>query len=166
MPEDILPKRPSHLFKPGQSGNPKGRPKGLTFTRQDVINICHTLKCNPIEVLAHFANGDSEALGLNKDGKEVEVPLKMRLASAVELAGYLVPKLRSVEVAPSDEEGKLEDNSKPRLVIMLPSNGRESPLIGTNAPSMVIDNDTGEVFQEVELNTHDYDINGAVFDED
>jgi hypothetical protein len=160
--------KPSHLFKPGQSGNPKGRPKEPVFSRKQVMEICAKLNCNPIEILAKFANGDVEGLKTKSASKELEItsiPLKMRLAAAVELAGYLTPKLRAVEVSTQDEDPD-DGSKKPKLIIVLPSNGRESKMIMNQPGQTLIDNDSGQVYEEIHLDTRDFNSGADIYDGD
>lgn len=74
-------------YKPGQSGNPTGRPLGKSL-RFEVAAICEQEKCNPFAVLCRLAN--------TADPKTAE-----RAASS--LCRYLAPALKSVEL--SNAEG-------------------------------------------------------------
>lgn len=93
-------------------GRKKGTPNKAT---QDVQAICERLKCNPIEIKCHFANGDWNALGydgptqtrVTAQGIKVEedvIPPELRFAAAKELSNYLYPKRKAVEHSGKDGE--------------------------------------------------------------
>lgn len=93
----------SHLFEKGKSGNPGGRPPGSkNKIRHDVGEICRELGCSPFRVLALIANGDAETLELSADQKRF-LTVRLRMEAAAELAQYLSPKLKSIELK-NDEE--------------------------------------------------------------
>jgi hypothetical protein len=72
------------MFKPGMSGNPKGRPAGSkNEKRYEVRKILEEHGCDPFAELAKLAmNARSE---------------KVRCEAAAELAQYIAPKLKSIE---------------------------------------------------------------------
>jgi len=74
------------MFEPGISGNPNGRPKGSrNKIKYEVADIMQRINCNPFEILADLAmHGRSE---------------KVRCEAASELASYLAPKLKAVEIS-------------------------------------------------------------------
>lgn len=90
-------------FKPGQSGNPKGRPPGsknkLVY---HVGEICEREGCNPFEVLAQIAAGKLQS---GDDFIEMKRAIRLRMEAAAELAQYLSPKLKAVELSNKDGEG-------------------------------------------------------------
>ena len=83
-------------YKKGESGNLKGRPVGTTkkYLIERASAITETLDsvgCDPFLVLADIAlNGRSE---------------KIKCEAAAELAQYLTPKLKSVELSTKDDKG-------------------------------------------------------------
>ncbi len=98
------------LFKPGQSGNPNGRGKGVKNKfKVNVLEACEKYKCNPFEIMAQIANG-----GL--DGEKATI--KERLSAASELGSYLAPKLKSVEHSGATD-------GAPLAVVLMPDNGKK-----------------------------------------
>jgi hypothetical protein len=80
-------------FKKGESGNPNGRPKGAkNKIRFDVAEILKAEKCNPFKILAQIALGNTD---YNNDRP---ITAYLRKDAAAELAGYVAPKLKSVEI--------------------------------------------------------------------
>lgn len=114
-----IPVKPKGVFaprwKPGESGNPAGKPKG-TVNRIDVRERCEALGCDPFRVLAQIANGDHEGLMV----PAAAISLQSRLKAATELASYMAPKLKSIEVQ-TEETGETRNV----YVVTLPSSGRE-----------------------------------------
>lgn len=95
-------------------GHPKvgGRVKGTPNKKtQDLETLTRKLKCNPFEILLHFANGDWEALGYDAgvvikesaDGKstfmEYTISAELRARCAEKACQYLYPKRRAIEVS-------------------------------------------------------------------
>lgn len=88
-------------------GMPKtgGRVKGArNRANMHLMQIAHRNKCNPFEILLHFAKGDWQALGysspvVDKGNYEEDVitPL-MRLKAALEACKYLHPQKKSIEI--------------------------------------------------------------------
>lgn len=76
---------PRALFKPGQSGNPKGRVKGSKnkVQRLKVAEILESMNYEPFAELVNIArNARSE---------------KVRCDAAIELCNYVAPKMRQIE---------------------------------------------------------------------
>lgn len=88
--------------KPATSGRRPGTPNRATREAQA---LAEELGINPFEVLLRFAAGDTEALGLKPyvDGKgrqrDPMVPLDLRMQAAAAATRFLLPQLKSVEVA-------------------------------------------------------------------
>lgn len=83
----------------------------------DVRAKCESLRCDPFTILALVANGDYEALEVDKS----VLTLKTRVDAAKELASYIAPKLKAIEVS-TDDQGKTKDV----YVVTLPASGRET----------------------------------------
>lgn len=80
----------STQFKKGNTANPSGRPKGAkTKIRFDVAQTLKDLNYCPFTHLHKIANDDGW-------------PKRERTQAACELAGYVAPKLKAVELSASD----------------------------------------------------------------
>jgi hypothetical protein len=89
-------------------GSPKpegsGRKKGTANKRTEQVRaLLEGLDCDPIAILAHFAKGDAKALKLRRGEK---VSVEVRFGAAKELAQYVAPKLKAIEVT-------VEESSEP-----------------------------------------------------
>jgi len=74
-------------FKPGNNANPSGRPKGAkNKVRFDVSQILSDLKYCPFTHLYNMANDESWSK-------------RERTQAACELAGYVAPKLKAIEIS-------------------------------------------------------------------
>lgn len=86
-------------------GRKAGTPNKNT---SEISDLLARLKCNPIEGLARIANGEEILCGVATISGFVEVKhrptLAQRLKAYTELAEYIAPKRKAVEV--SDPEGK------------------------------------------------------------
>ena len=73
------------LFKPGQSGNPKGKPKGAKnkIKRLNVSEILESMNYEPF----------AELVKLAREARSE----KVRCDAAIELCNYVAPKMRQVE---------------------------------------------------------------------
>ncbi len=81
-------------FKPGQSDNPAGRPKGAKNKRTHEIEaILESYEYDPIESLILFATNAREKLRLDQD-----VSPELRFQAAKEICQYTQPKLRSTDL--------------------------------------------------------------------
>ena len=79
-------KKQDARFKPGESGNPNGRPRGSkNYKTLAFEERLESLGCDPLKVLATICNNEREETNL-------------RLAAAKELVGYVYPKRKSVEL--------------------------------------------------------------------
>ena len=82
------------LFQKGQVNNPKGRPKGSKDKiNYNVGSICKSFNFNPFEQLIKLA----------QTGKD-----RIKLEASAELASYLAPKLRSIEVTAEEAIEKFQ----------------------------------------------------------
>lgn len=80
---------PVQLFQKGNCANPNGRPKGSKDKiRYNAGLICQQEKFNPIIKLIELA----------KEGKSQRIQLE----AASELASYVCPKLKAIEVSLDD----------------------------------------------------------------
>jgi hypothetical protein len=106
-------------FKPGQSGNPKGRPKGVVINRRNMAY--DTLK----------------KLGFDPFAKLVEIALTaksefVRFSATSELASYLAPKMRSIEIK--------SDAESPVVFAFNLGNGETSANFQMGNPEKIIEN--------------------------
>lgn len=89
-------------FKPGQSGNPTGKPKGAQNKKSLAKLACKRFGCDPFEILAQIAMG----ILTDRDGRPAKIDTRLRMESAAELAQYLEPKQKAIEYK-SDEASPL-----------------------------------------------------------
>lgn len=101
-------------FKKGQSGNPKGKPKGaLSHQNREASRIAAELGIDPFIILLHFAANNWEVLGYKSEygvkysvsGDPYDVPTiepELRVSAAKEACKYIIPQLKSVEHSASD----------------------------------------------------------------
>lgn len=95
------------MYAPGTTKHPNSGRKPGTPNRatREAQALAEELGINPFEVLLRFAAGDTEALGLKPyvDGKgrqrDPMVPLDLRMQAAAAATRFLLPQLKSVEVA-------------------------------------------------------------------
>lgn len=120
--EEIGPPKPQYLDVNAKRMKPKnplsyknrGRPpKALPHI--NVRDKCDALGCDPYTIMALIAMGDHEALRCRPE----EMSASLRLKAATELATYLAPKLKSIEI---DRGDKKQENV---FVVTLPESGRE-----------------------------------------
>ncbi len=79
-------------FKPGQSGNPNGRPKGSKNKHTiEAMEILEKKGMNPLEAMADMAMDEN-------------VAESVRARLLCELASYMYPKRKAVEVSGPDDE--------------------------------------------------------------
>lgn len=81
---------------PKGSGRPVGSQNKTTLDRTAILAVLDEKNAHPFAFLAAVMTADYEALGLDKD--HVYIPLKERISAARELASYVAPKLRSVDL--------------------------------------------------------------------
>lgn len=77
-----------HLFKPGQSGNPAGRPKG-SLNKDDVWEIANGMGVEPISIIAMIVTGKTKEL-TTKTGVDFK---QMSPALYTKLVMYLGDKI-------------------------------------------------------------------------
>lgn len=87
--------------KPRDSGRRPGQPNRDTLRLKELVD---RLGCDPIEVLARVAMGDAVGLGLLPVGSpaadaQLALPISLRVKAASELAGYIWPKRKALEVS-------------------------------------------------------------------
>ncbi len=105
-------------FKPGQSGNPAGRPKGAKNKRtREVEAILERYGFDPIESLILFATNAREKLGLDQD-----VSPELRFQAAKEICQYTQPKLRS-----TDLNVTVRDDPVQKMMDEIAGHSREMP---------------------------------------
>lgn len=121
--------------------NTKTRKKKIS-KRVHVKSILDELGFDPFIVLAHLANNTPEsraAIGLKSS--EVVSPT-LRAKCAIELAGYIAPKLKSTELKVDGEKNA----SGVRTTVFIPSNGREQEeAMHLNLPDKDLDADTAKL---------------------
>ncbi len=79
-------------YKPGQSGNSKGRPKGSKNKNTlEAIAILDKKGINPLEKMADMATDEN-------------VSESVRARLLCELASYIYPKRKAVEISGPDDE--------------------------------------------------------------
>jgi hypothetical protein len=107
-------------FRPGQK-KPKGsgRKKGqITKDRQMLLDKARELNVDPFEILLHFAAGNHKALGMEEtritgmtaSGNAIwtdSIPSEQRVKAAEAAAQYMLPKLKSVDVSVTDDNGNI-----------------------------------------------------------
>lgn len=118
------------LWAPGAPGHPvkarltpkpapkKGRRASRVNVLETVDRICGEVGLDPFSVMAYLMRNDAEArvaLGLSEEDK---VSTLLRAKCAMELASYMAPKLKSVEI--KDDAAK-----RAQVQVFLPANGRE-----------------------------------------
>jgi len=78
---------------PFEKGHP-GRPMGLkNKINREVDALAQKTGCNPLEILFHFASGNSVALGMT-----LAITPDQRLQAASQAAKYVYPQRRAIEV--------------------------------------------------------------------
>lgn len=86
-------------FKPGQSGNPNGRPKGSKEkVRFDAGEILKEEGCNPFKILAQIALGNPEY------NRGQPVTGYLRKEACAELCAYVLPKLKAIELNSAQQQ--------------------------------------------------------------
>jgi hypothetical protein len=118
MSEDKSPD--SHLFKPGVSANPAGRPKDA-INRPNLLKRSRELGIHPEDFLLYFAAGDTKKLKL----EEGDISPNMRLKATIKALDKIVPDLKSVEFNAVNDEGESEGVAV-RTVVVLPNNDRQT----------------------------------------
>ena len=81
---------------PHGGGRPLGVQNKTTLDRNAILAILQEKKADPFAFLAAVMSADYEALGLDKES--MYIPLRERLTAARELASYIAPRLRSVDL--------------------------------------------------------------------
>lgn len=125
---ELVSDKPAHLDVTGKrpkardplvwnTQKKRGRPPGT----KNFINVrdrCDALGCDPYSIMAMIAIGDHVLLRCRPE----EISVGLRLKAASELATYLAPKLKSIEI---DKGDKKQENV---FVVTLPESGREVTL--------------------------------------
>ena len=106
-----------HMFQPGVSGNPAGRPKD-SLSRPNMLKRSRELGIAPEDFLLYFAAGNCAKLGL----KEGDITPNMRLKAIIESLKKMVPDLKAIEHNVNTDP---ERDGSERTVVILPSNSRE-----------------------------------------
>lgn len=91
-------------FEKGNKANLSGRPKGSkNYKTLAFEERLEALECDPIKVLADVCNDESEETNL-------------RIAAAKELAAYIFPKRKAVEISGSFGKGDAKEMSDEELL--------------------------------------------------
>lgn len=83
---------PATYFKPGQSGNLAGKPKGIKNKIQ--YDVAKTLKENNFDPII-------ELIEIARDPKS---GCRVRLEATMDLLSYVAPKLKSIEISGGGED--------------------------------------------------------------
>ena len=101
--------RPKGLPKTG--GRAKGTPNKRT---QSVMEKLEALGCDPIAGLAKIAMNKRQKLGVRKD-----VPIELRAQMFKELAQYVAPKRKAIEIN-TQEQGRVQvGDARERLAALI-----------------------------------------------
>ncbi|ANA49248.1 hypothetical protein PMW_123 [Pseudomonas phage phiPMW] len=111
-------------FKPGQSGNPAGRPKGTKNKPRSKMRVTleklYTIQDDAIETIRH------ELTGKDKDGNPVKAPPKTK----VDMAKFVVKAIESYNNTCLAEETKILNVKKddPQGAEQLTENQQDKPI--------------------------------------
>jgi len=90
-------------FKSGESGNPKGRPKGAKSWKTLLVEErLEELKFDPIAVMVDLAN-------------DKKAPMAIRAKLASDLAGFVFPKRKAVELSGSIGRNDVQEMTEEEL---------------------------------------------------
>ena len=104
------------MFVAGQSGNPKGKPKGAISLRTRAIQeMIDSATVKPHEFLLAVLQG-KKLPKVGKDGEDYIPTFSDRRHAATELMPYYLPKLKSIEVT-GEIDGELTLKVVKRVVI-------------------------------------------------
>lgn len=78
-----------------------------SLLRMKIGEVCERLECDPIQVLAHMANGESDLLGVRLTARDIR-------DAATELAAYLHPKRKPMSdpAEPSEQRAAAREDTE------------------------------------------------------
>lgn len=114
-------REPRDNLEPTSSYLPVDSFKKTTRTKKriDVATIASDMGVDPFAIMLAIAGNQKDYLGLAPDD---DIKIDTRLKAATEAAGFMAPKLKSVEHTTTDGKGKIEH----KTIIVLPSNNRDN----------------------------------------